>query len=100
MKKLILVLGGAGLLSSCTALDIGHNQFYCQEQGVTCVSASTYLQQNPKPVVYSQLPHTSQTPVLLSASPDLEQYLQIWFAPYKLGEQVYPSQILLIPYIH
>lgn len=31
------------LLSSCAALDIGHNSFYCQDNPSSCKSASKYL---------------------------------------------------------
>lgn len=89
-------------LGACTSLDIGHNKFYCQEKDSNCVNASTYLSQNPKQVAYSQLTQDRAVrapQVLLNASPDLNTYLKIWFAPNSIGAKVYPSRLILIPYL-
>lgn len=95
-------------LSSCSLLDIGHDKFYCQEDGVTCVNASGYLQQSSTHQVLTVPQYQDLTHSLLQRLPNTQQllnpyqqgYLQIWVARYRLQHKIYNSTILLVPYLH
>lgn len=103
----ILGLSGWGL-SGCSLLDIGHDKFYCQEDGVTCVNASGYLQQSSSHQVltvpqYQELSHSLLQPLPNTQqllNPYQQGYLQIWVARYRLQHKIYNSTILLVPYLH
>ncbi|RIY36751.1 hypothetical protein [Psittacicella hinzii] len=95
-------------LTACSSLDIGHNKFYCQEAGSKCVNASTYLSNNPKNPQVTPIANYADITLkqviappqmLLNMSSNDDAYLKIWFAPNMIGNKVYPSRYLLIPYI-
>lgn len=108
----LCMLGTLGLsswiLSGCSLLDIGHDKFYCQEDGVTCVNASGYLQQSSSHQVltvpqYQELSHSLLQPLPNTQqllNPYQQGYLQIWVARYRLQHKIYNSTILLVPYLH
>lgn len=97
-----------GFLSGCSLLDIGHDKFYCQEDGVTCVNASDYLQQSSTHQVLTVPQYQELSYSLLQPLPNTQQllnpyqqgYLQIWVARYRLQHKIYNSTILLVPYLH
>lgn len=108
----LLSLGSSVLvtctLMSCSALNIGHNKFYCQLDDVKCVNASTYLSQNPKSNSAIQVTRFNDlipqqvypSPSILLQNEAHTDHLLIWIAPNRIGTKVYQARYLIVPYIH